>query len=180
MILSIGAKGFNYPDWLGEFYPEDMPEEWVVDYYANEIDCVLLCAEELNDKTLLTTCLNELDESFYLFVEDSAVIRTFVAGVQSDSLPQVAYCSFEQGGSYFFRNFLINIAEVSFSHKPGENVIALLISSGQAVDSSELKVLMENLYGKYHNFSMVFVFFDGALRKASTIKLAQTLTDLMG
>ncbi|WP_319380036.1 hypothetical protein [Thiomicrorhabdus sp.] len=40
--LTLGAKGWQHPAWEKTFYPEDMPEEWQLDYYANEFRALLI------------------------------------------------------------------------------------------------------------------------------------------
>lgn len=40
--LLVGAEGWEHPDWGGQFYPDDLPPEWRLTYYANEYRQVLL------------------------------------------------------------------------------------------------------------------------------------------
>lgn len=42
--LELAACGWSPADWQRIFYPEDLPEDWRVSYYANEFACVLLPA----------------------------------------------------------------------------------------------------------------------------------------
>lgn len=42
--LRFGTVGWRHPDWAGSYYPEDLPEEWQLGYYANELSAVLLPA----------------------------------------------------------------------------------------------------------------------------------------
>lgn len=42
----IGARGWLHPLWDERFYPEDMPEEWRLDYYSNEYKVVLVPAAQ--------------------------------------------------------------------------------------------------------------------------------------
>lgn len=44
--LELAAYGWNPADWERMFYPEDLPEDWRISYYANEFGCVLLPAED--------------------------------------------------------------------------------------------------------------------------------------
>lgn len=39
--LLIGARDWNHEGWWGTFYPEDLPPEWRLTYYANEYRAVL-------------------------------------------------------------------------------------------------------------------------------------------
>ncbi|MEA3412719.1 MAG: hypothetical protein U9R74_14425 [Pseudomonadota bacterium] len=43
--LEIGAFGWDRADWVGSFYPADLPVEWRLTYYANEFDAVLIPAD---------------------------------------------------------------------------------------------------------------------------------------
>lgn len=40
--LIIGTQGWESQSWLDTFYPEDMPEDWRLDYYSNFFECVLV------------------------------------------------------------------------------------------------------------------------------------------
>lgn len=43
--LVVGARGWEHTRWLETYYPDDLPEDWRLDYYANEFGCVVLPAE---------------------------------------------------------------------------------------------------------------------------------------
>jgi hypothetical protein len=45
--LLIGAWGWDHPAWVGPFYPEDMPAEWRLAYYAHAFGAVLVPAPVL-------------------------------------------------------------------------------------------------------------------------------------
>jgi hypothetical protein len=45
--IFVGARGWNYPEWSGEFYPEDLPEDWRFSYYSNELQAVLVPCDYL-------------------------------------------------------------------------------------------------------------------------------------
>jgi hypothetical protein len=40
--VSIGMFDWRHQSWNGTFYPEDLPAEWQLAYYANEWRCVML------------------------------------------------------------------------------------------------------------------------------------------
>lgn len=42
--IELAAFGWERKDWLAEYYPEDLPEDWHLDYYANEYRHVLVPA----------------------------------------------------------------------------------------------------------------------------------------
>ena len=40
--IRVGARGWNYEHWNGDFYPDDLPEDWRFSYYSNEFQTVLI------------------------------------------------------------------------------------------------------------------------------------------
>jgi hypothetical protein len=40
--LLLGARGWEHTSWDVDFYPEDLPEEWRLGYYANEFQAVMV------------------------------------------------------------------------------------------------------------------------------------------
>jgi hypothetical protein len=40
--LRFGTLGWRQPDWSQHYYPADLPEDWRLGYYANELSAVLL------------------------------------------------------------------------------------------------------------------------------------------
>ena len=38
--LSVGTSGFSYKEWLGKFYPEKLPGDEMLRYYARHFDTV--------------------------------------------------------------------------------------------------------------------------------------------
>lgn len=40
--LRYGARGWEHPGWAGTFYPDDLPPQWRLAYYANEFATVLV------------------------------------------------------------------------------------------------------------------------------------------
>lgn len=45
--VRIGAAGWEHPAWSETFYPEDLPPEWRLAYYANAFPVVLMPARRL-------------------------------------------------------------------------------------------------------------------------------------
>lgn len=45
LLVRVGAAGWQYPAWRGTFYPEDMPEDWMLSYYNTQFSAVYLPAE---------------------------------------------------------------------------------------------------------------------------------------
>ena len=69
--LVVGAYGWQHAAWEAAYYPDDMPEEWRLAYYANEFGCVVLPAEQWQavDRETIEQWLSEMAEDFLLFLE---------------------------------------------------------------------------------------------------------------
>jgi hypothetical protein len=44
MGIEVIARDWDRPDWYGAFYPEDLPEDWRLTYFANAFESVLVPA----------------------------------------------------------------------------------------------------------------------------------------
>ena len=40
----VAARGWQHPQWCGNFYPDDLPEDWRLAYYSNEFRAVVVPA----------------------------------------------------------------------------------------------------------------------------------------
>ena len=43
-LITLGAAGWDWPEWADAFYPADMPEEWRLTYFNTQFGCVFLAA----------------------------------------------------------------------------------------------------------------------------------------
>ena len=79
--LLIGACGWSHSNWVADFYPEDLPLDWRLSYYANEFPVVLVTEEEWRlPEADATSWCEESEESFRFVLELTA---TTVEEVQS-------------------------------------------------------------------------------------------------
>ena len=70
-MLLIGAKGWDHHEWENTFYPDDLPKDWRLTYYANEFRAVLVpqdtwLAIEQNE---INQWFEETGEQFIFFFE---------------------------------------------------------------------------------------------------------------
>lgn len=68
--LLLGTAGWARVDWVTAYYPDDLPEDWRLDYYANDCDCLLLDRRDraAMDAEDLADALDELPDGFRCFV----------------------------------------------------------------------------------------------------------------
>ena len=71
--LLIGAKGWNHENWQGQFYPDDIPDDWRLTYYANEFQTVLVPESDWvnSDNDSIEQWLDDTDDSFVFYFEIS-------------------------------------------------------------------------------------------------------------
>jgi hypothetical protein len=71
--LLIGACGWSHSGWLADYYPQDLPIDWCLSYYANEFPVVLVTSQEWHlPDTDATQWCEATDPSFRFVVEITA------------------------------------------------------------------------------------------------------------
>lgn len=72
--IFVATRGWSYPSWRGDFYPDDLPEDWQLSYYGNEFNAVVVPASEWVglDCVEIERWVEDVPEefNFYLEVED--------------------------------------------------------------------------------------------------------------
>lgn len=68
--LQIGTLGWVRPEGSAEFYPEDLPAEWQLDYYANAFRVVLVPQTQWLewDSAMIESCLESVAGAFQFFL----------------------------------------------------------------------------------------------------------------
>ncbi len=57
--LLIGSAGWQHPEWENSYYPEDLPPDWRLGYYANEFSLAVITGRE---QTLADDLVAEIEE----------------------------------------------------------------------------------------------------------------------
>lgn len=71
MELIVAARGWNYSSWYGNYYPDDLPEDWRLSYYSNEFRAVVVPASEWLevDPVEIERWVDDTHEDFVFFLE---------------------------------------------------------------------------------------------------------------
>ncbi len=76
-LVRTGAVGWRHSTWLGQFYPEDLPEDWMLSFYNTQYLSVYLAHQIWEDVPQETWAqwLSETREDFHFLLEpgESAV-----------------------------------------------------------------------------------------------------------
>lgn len=69
--LIIAARGWRHKHWLGTYYPDDLPEEWQLTYYANDFSAVLVPDDYWDDERgyELDNWLDAVGDDFRFYLE---------------------------------------------------------------------------------------------------------------
>ncbi len=69
--LRVGARGWEHESWSPAFYPEGLPPEWRLTYYANAFRAVLIPAERLavSERSEVTAWASDVDPGFAFYAE---------------------------------------------------------------------------------------------------------------
>lgn len=69
-VVLIGACGWRHSEWTGEFYPDDLPEDWQLGYYGNEYQVVMVPADYwTTNPDTYEQWLEESDDSLRMICE---------------------------------------------------------------------------------------------------------------
>ena len=61
--ILIGAAGWQHPEWVNDaFYPDDLPEDWYLSFYANEFPIVLVPEVQWKDTAAVELLAEEIIE----------------------------------------------------------------------------------------------------------------------
>ncbi|MEN8177108.1 MAG: hypothetical protein ABFS39_00630 [Pseudomonadota bacterium] len=84
----IMPAGWDYPAWVEEFYPEDLPEDWRLSYFANEFSEVLVPQVSWVDAGTdqLQSWIDDVSEDFRFFLEISDPVELSICDKQAEVL----------------------------------------------------------------------------------------------
>ncbi|MCW9023591.1 MAG: hypothetical protein OQK73_02805 [Gammaproteobacteria bacterium] len=71
--LLIGARGWIHPQWKDSFYPDDLPVDWQLGFYANEFSMVVITQNEWTFIQSEPEVLDDIEASFRFLCEISLV-----------------------------------------------------------------------------------------------------------
>ncbi len=67
--LMVGTCGWDRNEWIGSYYPEELPEDWRFGYYSNEYRAVLMTADHWKLEQPIADWIEDADEAFRMVLE---------------------------------------------------------------------------------------------------------------
>lgn len=200
--LLVGAEAWEHPGWDGLFYPDDLPPEWRLTYYANEFPLVLLPAAAWcsTQPTALEDWRDDVPERFRFVLDVTGVtvadrpILQQLANCQAtlgESLAGVVSRSpLDRAGRDLLRSelddarFLAEAVTV-----PGldelvrvaedQGVCCALIMDGTGHDLKWLRGVLEQLSGRLQAETSPLLFFSGDPPPVDLLRDATVLWQLL-
>jgi uncharacterized protein YecE (DUF72 family) len=86
--IHLGVRGWDHDSWRGRFYPDDLPEDWRLAYYANEFSCVWLDfdAWRMVSKVRIQALRAEVGADFIWLLEAPREVEEGLALVEDKAL----------------------------------------------------------------------------------------------
>lgn len=180
--LLVTTRGWQHPDWDSSFYPDDMPDDWRLSYFANNFAGVLVSAEECEKLDIATAqaWLDELegDFDFYLEADVSAGLKELLAdrlvGVLSAKAENIR--TFAENNNISLRNAPNSIVYVS---NDGEQVFCLYRPAAE-LTLAELRQDIEDMLGVSQTARRCVLCWDTAEPRPEALESARVIAELLG
>ncbi len=172
--IYFGISGLKHPDLVNNFYPEDLPADWYIDYYSNEFDLLLSSAADFSQS-------KESAEGAYLMniideLQDSIEDKTFLCLL--DIKVPLKQTSLSESGKLSENIVLLGTEQISDEYEsvndfqwrwskesvvPHSGILCLVRFTKKVVAPKAIKQLIETIreYAGTHGFRTVYVVFEG-------------------
>lgn len=69
--IRVGARGWDFEQWKGEFYPDDLPRDWRFSFYSNDFQTILIPGNYLTQFTLdeWQEWIEDTSRDFWFYIE---------------------------------------------------------------------------------------------------------------
>ncbi|MHB1085919.1 MAG: hypothetical protein ACYCZA_13905 [Thiobacillus sp.] len=75
-VIFVGAVNWEHAAWHGVFYPDDLPDDWLLSYYNTQFQAVYLPAAAWQDvpESTWTQWLNDTQDGFCFVLESAGAV----------------------------------------------------------------------------------------------------------
>ena len=183
MQIVVGAYGWQHEQWEKTFYPEDIPPDWRLNYYANEFEAVLVPFRiwSTSDNSELKKWMGDLPENFQLFFEASAGHEDQAANkVLLDGLllyPPVIFSPAKYNETSV--QFGMQEALLEGSRFGQSDAVLLRIFAADVINPEQIRQIIERVQEGYSRYETIYLFFDQTLADMSILSTASIIVDLL-
>ena len=194
--VRTGTIGWNFSNWENSYYPEDIPEDWKLAFYANDFSAVAVPEKLWAGESLQQVCeqLDDLDDGFAVY----CLVETQIPSVEDADKVKAAVGEFFAGfiigehveagvGSQYPGDFIFPVARAGddqsryWAALPAETGQKLnVISLGDEVDLKTLRQQFASVQQQLDDSHDVFVMVSSGLPDAGPdIEFMQQLRTLL-
>jgi hypothetical protein len=200
--IRIGSLGWDHKDWQGQFYPDDLPADWRLSYYANEFSVVLVpfSVWTADECAKCVTWHDDVPESFRFVLDitpfsgEKDVLRCLkvvVDGLGDRLVGIVSWAALSSnltgqiestvGSGLLMTPSTDDISPViGMDRASNSALVCLLLSNELGRDLVALRAVMESLLIAGKSWRAVMFFFAGESPAIKVMKDAEILRQLLG
>lgn len=184
--FNFGLRDFNSSFLQTHFYPEDLPEDWRLNFYANEFETIMMPLETLQSEYLLSLIdeLEDLEESFYMLLDCSKLTTQEQQFAQSQLQVFLAELTIQWdvliSKGILHQEYQLTNIEVRQSHRQ-ESLLICLCDDKEKLSAKALKnrLLELHQYANKHQHTRVCVYFSDNEYALTHCRDAVLLNDMM-
>ncbi len=177
--IEFGISGFDNPSLLREFFPEDLPEDWRLDFYHNEFNALLAYVTDDNFQYFVDMLDENIDDNFRLLFDVSRLSATHKARIVAQSsmkyiIPETQLKKIIHDTDRLFYMGLVS-GETCSKHG------AYIVTNQNKLASIALRKIIEqaNLYAQKYKLDKISIFFSSDKSALSDCRNAILLASLM-
>ena len=191
-VLNILPIGWDYPGWVGEFYPDDLPAEWRLTYYANEFPGALIPQQTWTaiDTRSLYAWDADVGEGFRFYFLINQLVDPLSWAEKSDCL-QERFGGFVVDSSCLqqFANTGVDCYSLFYKEITAEDVqlraldkkrIAIAFSESDVTDLRRQRRFLEQIAEQLAFEAEVLLILQGDPPPLNKLRELQTLAQLLG
>jgi len=202
--LAIGSSGWTHQQWNKDYYPEDMPAEWQLDFYSNHFPCVLMQSDEWENATeqQIMQWGEDVKSSFDFFIsvdhqpDDKTIaqleiikkqlggkLKGLVLSFAVQSLDKTGLAKLAAVTSLYIDTDEKTVATDFISHcwraqRQVTNATIGFIDADSAKNIREMRVQIEKFLQQSTD-AQLYLFFDGVSPNTSRMQEAQVIFQLI-
>lgn len=172
----IGGVGWLHENWVGAYYPEDMPEEWRLSFYVNDFNGVLLNDSDIESLFSNDTWQQDIETDFVVVVRQNTqaineILEQLVSLVTSD-----AYIATNEG--QLLDNKGQSVGRWANSSQQTSHCSLLIFDDYVPIDLKKTRKQLESMDATEQGHYLIFCQHQkGDVEMMQNIK---TMTELMG
>ena len=201
--LEVGAFGWQHAGWIDTYYPEDLPEDWRLDFYSHHFNVILMPETEWLhvSEDEIRQWLEDVKEGFQFFfaINDADITKTALKqiGIINQILRQYFagivikskvgnlnddVQNLKNLGPVFIDGIELSGSEYSACWRKGsqiENATIGFISEQEAENLREVRACIEAFLAQSGDVKVGYLIFEGSPLSTKTMQDTQVIIQML-